>query len=97
MKPVTFAWTPVTTDAQGAPIAGPITYKVYAAPLLSAYPTTPTATTTETSVTIPMGAVGQHKSYVTASAADGDSAQSNIVNFPSVLQIPAAPTGLTVS
>lgn len=96
MKQVTFSWNPVTLDAQGAPVIGPIVYKVYAALNGVAY-TTPIATTSGTTETIAMPGTGLYKAVVTASGPDTDSAQSNQVTFTSVLQTPAAPTGLTVS
>lgn len=96
MKPVTLTWNPVTLDAQGAPMVGPITYKIYAA-LTGASYGAPLATTSSTSDVVSMPTVGAYKAVVTASGVDGDSAQSNQVNFTSSLQLPAAPTGLVVS
>lgn len=96
MKPVTFSWNAVTTDAQGGALVQPATYKVYAALSTGSYGS-PVATTSETSATVAMSSTGNYKAVVTASGPDGDSSQSNQVNFTSVLQIPAAPTGLTVS
>lgn len=96
MKAVTLTWNAVTLDVQGAPIVGPIVYKVYAALNGVAY-TTPLTTTSATSDVVSMPTVGLYKVVVTASGPDTDSAQSNQVTFTSMLQTPAAPTGLVVT
>lgn len=98
MKPVTFSWDPVTTDAQGAtlPEGTPITYKVWTALSNGSY-TTPSAETSDLSATVAMATAGNYKACVTASSPDGGSAQSNQVNFTSVLLIPAAPTNFRLA
>lgn len=95
MKPVTLSWDAVTTDSQGAPlpVGTPVSYKVWAALSTGSY-TTPVAETSDTTVSVAMPSAGNYKACVTAATPDGGSAQSNQVNFTSVLLIPAAPANL---
>lgn len=98
MKSVHLSWNPVVNDAQGLalPVGYQVNYKVYACLSTGAY-AAPLLVTTELQADIAMPTAGSYKACVTASGADGDSAQSNQVNFPSTPLVPAAPTGLTVS
>lgn len=98
MKPVTFNWEPVTTDSTGAPLPSgtPVTYKVWLALATGSY-STPAAETTDTSATVSPPTAGNYKSCVTAATPDGGGAQSNQVNFTSVLLLPAAPANFRLA
>lgn len=98
MKAVHLSWNPVVNDAQGTPLPlnYQVNYKVYSCLATGSY-TTPLLTTTDTQANITLPAAGNYKACVTASGTDGDSAQSNQVNFPVVPLVPAAPTELIVS
>lgn len=97
MKSIKLSWNAVTNDAQGTPLPEGVTptYKVYGALVGSNY-TTPNLETAETTATISLASAGASKVCVTAHLPDGDSAQSNQVNFTSVPLTPAAPTGLVI-
>lgn len=94
MKAVNFSWNPVTTDSTGAPLSG-VTYRLYTRPLNGNYGA-PIAVATN-SISTAMATAGSYQALVTAVGPDGaESGQSNQVNFTSVAQTPAAPTGLVV-
>lgn len=94
MKPVNFAWNAVTTDSTGAPLSG-VTYRLYTRPLNGNYGAPVAASTNSISVAMPT--TGPYQALVTAVGPDGsESGQSNQVNFTSVAQVPATPTGLVV-
>lgn len=95
MKAVNFAWNAVTTDSTGAPLSGGVTYRLYTRPLNGNYGA-PISVATN-SISTAMATAGAYQALVTAVGADGsESGQSNQINFTSVAQTPAAPTGLVV-
>lgn len=95
MKAVNLSWNAVTTDSTGAPLTGAVTYRVYSRPQGGTYGAPLSVSTNSAGIT--MAAAGPSQALVTAVGADGaESAHSNEVNFMSVPQTPAAPTGLVV-
>ncbi len=95
MKQVNLTWNAVTTDSTGAPLTGAVTYRVYSRPQGGTYGAPLSVSTNSAGIT--MAAAGPSQALVTAVGADGaESAHSNEVNFMSVPQTPAAPTGLVV-
>lgn len=95
MKQVNLTWNAVTTDSTGSPLVGAVTYRVYSRPQGGTYGAPLSVSTNSAGIT--MAAAGPSQALVTAVGADGaESAHSNEVNFMSVPQTPAAPTGLVV-
>lgn len=95
MKAVNFSWNAVTTDSTGAILTGSVSYRLYSRPLNGTYGS-PTSVPSN-SISLAMPTSGPYQALVTAVGADGsESAHSNEVNFMSVPQTPAAPTGLVV-
>ncbi len=96
------AWDAVTLDAQGAPVVGPVTYKLYvsSSPMKATWPP-PAAVvplpTTGTAKTVDQTAIGKYYAVVTASNSIGESGPSNEISFEVKAKPPAVPQGLKVT
>lgn len=97
------AWSAVTTNTDGSPIVGSVTYNVYLAP---GTPATPPATPVQTGITVTTQvkicttlAPGQYTFWVTAVEVPGTFSSSESAKspaFPFVLVVPTAPGGVGI-
>lgn len=92
----TLTCTPPTTNTNGSPITGPISYKFYRGAAQAGPFNLETKTSSTCGATFTGLAVGTHYFVATATVNGVESSFSNVASGP-VNPIPNAPTGLSVS
>jgi hypothetical protein len=98
MSTVTLNWAAVTTNTDGSPVAGPVTYDIFQGTSASALAKVQSGVAgTSTTVTTGLTPGAEEFFAVTAVAEGQESATSAPASVAIPALVPAAPTGLTAT